>query len=268
MRRCLLVFGLAVALLIPGRGEAAFEFGFKTPNGAAYCQLEVKNADANSFVCFTPNDGFWIRFSAINGDDPSVSKGYSDRYRDFHPIGARVLKFGDVWHSSDANAVVCRSRATGLTCKSTSGLSFWLGRYKGYRVFYAPPGERPIVKPLFRTTQGIWCGIDLNNLEQAIPMLTCWHAGTGLELSLSHGYRTLASRREIIKGYRPAGYSLLRSGRSFSWRCRTLDRGFAEGCSTSTGTKVFTCASSAKLTCKNLDGRGFSVDRQGGFVTF
>jgi hypothetical protein len=269
MRKLLLLLGLLpIGFFSPGNVEAAFDFGFKTPSGAAYCQLQVENASATGFLCFTPNDGFWIRFGGISGANPTVSKGYSDRYRSFHPTGARVLGFGGVWHSSDASAVVCRSRETGLTCKATGGLSFWLGRYKGYRIFYAPPGERPMVKPLFRTTQGVWCGIDLNNLEQAIPMLTCWHSATGLELNLSHGYRTLTHRREITKGYRPNNFNLLKAGNSFSWRCRTLDRGFAENCSAAAGTQVFTCTSAARLTCRNLDGRGFWVDRHGGFETF
>ena len=257
-----------VTLFAPGRADAAFEFGFKTPGGAAYCQLEVENNNANAFRCFTPNDGWWIRFNRINGNSPTVSKGYSARYRGLHPTGASLLAFGKEWRSSDASAVVCRSRSNGLTCKTYSGLSFWIGRYKGYRIFYDTPGERPNVKPLFRTASGVWCGINLNNFEPALPQLLCWHPPTGLKLSLSHGSRTFTVREEASKGYRPAGFRTLQAGASFSWRCRKLDGDYAENCSATAGTTVLSCTNAAKLTCKNRAGRGFRVDRLGGFDTF
>ena len=143
----------------------------------AICKSRISSA--NAFLCFTPNDGWWIRFNRINGNSPTVSKGYSARYRGFHPSGPSLLAFGKDWHSSDADAVVCRSRSNGLTCKTYSGLSFWIGRYKGYRIFYDTPGEHPNVKPLFRTASGVWCGINLNNFEPALPQLPLLAPGDG-----------------------------------------------------------------------------------------
>jgi hypothetical protein len=273
LRRVLILLCLFV-VTSPGRAEAAFDFGFKTPDGAVYCQMQFSNDTFDAFNCFTPNDGFWIRFTGLNvgGSSIKVAKGYSERYRGLHPSGAQLLRFGKDWYTSDAGQVICKSRVTGLTCKAHSGLSFWLGRYKGYRIYYDKPGERPRVKPLLRSPQGVWCGINLDTLEPANPVLFCWQPRTGLQLGIAHDDADQggsASRSEQVSGYRPAGFPIVPAGRSLSWRCRSVDSGFAERCSTSVGTQVFTCAvASVRLTCKNIAGRGFWVDGRGGFYTF
>ena len=237
LRPWLLVL-VAAALFAPGRAEAAFEFGFKTPGGAAYCQLEVENSSANAFRCFTPNDGWWIRFNRINGNSPTVSKGYSARYRDFHPTGASLLAFGKDWHSSDADAVVCRSRSNGLTCKTYSGLSFWIGRYKGYRIFYDTPGEHPNVKPLFRTATGVWCGINLNNFEPAVPGLALLASGHGTHSQPLPRLPSIHRASGSCEGLPPGRVQSAR-GRAFPlWRCRKIDAAYAENCSSTSGTPV------------------------------
>ena len=196
-----------------------------------------------------------------------MSKGYSARYRDLHPTGATLLAFGKEWRSSDANAVVCRSRSSGLTCKTYSGLSFWIGRYKGYRIFYDTPGEHPNVKPLFRTASGVWCGIDLNNFEPAVPGRSAGIRQPGSSQSLAR-QPNLHGAPGGHKGYRPAGFRSLLAGASISWRCRKIDGDYAENCSSTAGTTVFSCTNAARLTSKNRPGRGFRVDRLGGFDTF
>jgi hypothetical protein len=139
-----------------------------------------------------------------------------------------------------------------------------LGRALGYRIYYAAPGFKPRVRPLFRA-HGVWCGIDVDTLAPENPWLLCWRAADGLELSIAHqdaGFGGEHSRREKARGYRPAGFRLLGFGRTVTWRCRDVVADFAEQCSTrSTGTAVFTCTNTAvRLTCRNRRGRGFRVN--------
>lgn len=152
---------------------SAEDWYFKTPGEAAYCRFEN-----GAWLCMTPNDGFWIRLTGIFSDndvdvfsdnDVDVRKGYSDRFRGYRDRAVQVLGFGRVQYSSDAAVITCWSRRTGLTCKHYEGLSFWLGRYRGYRIFYDAPGFPPDVRPLFRTGHGIFCGIDRDNLEPGKP---------------------------------------------------------------------------------------------------
>jgi hypothetical protein len=112
---------------------------------------------------------------------------------------ARVPGFGKVFYPSDAATVTCWSRTTGLTCKHYNGVSFWIGRTRGYRIFYDAPGFVPHVRPLFRTSFGVRCGIELDNLEPANPVLLCWHPSDGLQLTIAHdraGYGGQHSRAE------------------------------------------------------------------------
>jgi len=233
---------------------SADNWWFKTPGEAAYCGVD------NGFLCMTPNDGFWIRFTGAE-DDADVRKGYADRYRGYRGLADRVLGFGQVFYSSDAAVITCWSRRTGLTCKHYEGLSFWLGRYRGYRIFYDAPGFPPNVRPLFRTGQGIRCGIDRDNLEPASPVLQCWRPADGLLLGIAHddgGRRGGHIRWEKAIGFRPPGFRLLATGGTFVWRCRKVTALTAERCSTSAGEPVFTCTSSrVRLTCSNRNGHGF-----------
>jgi hypothetical protein len=51
------------------------------------------------------------------------------------------LKFGADWtccfdrRGFGAAYYTCMSRSNGLTCKNRSGHGWWLGRFKGYRIF-------------------------------------------------------------------------------------------------------------------------------------
>jgi hypothetical protein len=179
---------------------------------------------------------------------------------------------GKEWWFGDAGLVICTSRSSGLTCTApTSGLSFWLGRYKGYRIFYKKPGFLPsISKRFFRTAHGVYCGLAAT-LEPANPAITCWVPGSGLQLSIAHdnaGQRGTHTRNERAKGYRPKGFRALPASASFSWRCRSVSEDFAERCSTSAGQQVLSCTSTpARLTCRNGEMHGFWVSR-GGFSTF
>ena len=61
-----------------------------------------------------------------------ATKGYNRLDRGLHQDLARVLRFGQTWRSA---GFTCASRASGLTCTNRAGHGWWLGRYKGYRLF-------------------------------------------------------------------------------------------------------------------------------------
>lgn len=268
--RYLIGVAVAAALATPGPAHGDSTPAFRTPNGAAYCRMEFGGKGFDAFRCFTPNDGWWIRFTGLIGHDVQVQKGYDRRFRGARPAGYPLLPFGKTWWSSDAAVVTCRSRTTGLTCKHYDGLSFWIGRYKGYRIFVSPAGTRvQIARPFFRTGFDVYCGLGAS-LEPDAPSLTCWRAGDGLQLTVAHqpGVRAAWLRNGNNRGHRPKGYSLLRAGQTFRWRCTKVGPQFATGCSPRTGTTVFTCTiGTARVTCRNRASRGFWLERSS-FYTF
>jgi hypothetical protein len=257
------LLGLAFASVAWPASAGANSFpAFKTPDEAAYCEMEFPGDRFDTFRCFTPNDGFWIRFTGIyDGRDVHVTKGYDDRYRGYRSSAYSLLRFGEEWASSDARMIVCKSRRSGLTCKHWDGLTFWLGRYRGYRIYVGPAGERPqIARPLFWSSPGVYCGIGAS-LEPANPTLVCWQARNGLVLSVSHDNsdrRGSWDRNENARGYRPTGYQSLDSPDTFFWRCTNVTEFYAEHCSRGQGTAVFTCETAAgRLTCQSRAGHGF-----------
>lgn len=265
------VIALAAGALATFGVAGSFE-GFKTPGGAAYCRMEFSSRGAfYAFRCFRPSDGFWVRLEGIfAGSNVRATKGYSERFRGLK-ASAPVLGFGREFSSSDAQVITCWSRSTGITCKHYDGLAFWLGRSVGYRIYYDKPGFPPNVFPLFRSSPGVWCGIDADNLEPAKPFLLCWQPSTGLVLGISHRGRQGASaaRSEQAEGYRPKGFRLIPSGSTFAWRCRKIDGEYADQCSTGRGATVFSCSVAVgRTTCRNQSGRGFWVDARHGFYTF
>jgi len=265
--RRLAVLALGIVLLSTPAAASSDNWWFKTPGGAAYCGIP----ESGTWLCMTPDNGFWIRFTGTYGDNTDVREGYDDRYRGYRGAAPRVLGFGQVFYTSDAAAITCWSRRAGLTCKQIGGLSFTLSRSGGYRIFYAPPGLPPNVHPLFRTRHGMYCGIDADNLEPAKPILQCWRPLDGLNLPIAHddaGRRVGHGRREMAVGFRPPGFRILAYGDTFEWRCREVTRRWADRCSTSVGTPVFTCTSTrARLTCTNLNGHGFWASARS-FYTF
>jgi hypothetical protein len=256
-----------------GSAAAAPRYDFKTPGEAAYCRMEFRANFLDSFRCVTPNDGFWIRFVGLNssgGYKVHITKGYSPQYRGLRQMTS-VLGFGKTFSSSDAQLIVCTSRRSGLTCKyPPSGLSFWLGRYRGYRIYYTKPGYPIHVRPMFRTAYA-WCGINLDTLEPANPSLICWHPGTGAEVDISHDDAGLGGgsrRSEQARGFRPRGFRLQQSG-TVVWRCQSVNSAFAERCGVhTTGTPVFTCTVSGRIRCTSIRGHGFTLDARAGFTTF
>jgi hypothetical protein len=266
VRRIVLFAALAVALQVSPAAAQSDDWWFKTPGGAAYCRLET-----GAFLCMRPSDGFWIRLTRIFGRHADVRTGSSGDFRGFDGPAATVLGFGRVFYSSDAAAITCSSRKTGLTCKQIEGLSFTLGRERGHRIFYDAPGFPPNVQPLFRSSHGVLCGIDRENLEPSNPLLDCWRPADGLVLGIAHdsaGNRGSHGRSEKAHGFRPPGFRPLASEDTFQWRCRDVTARLAERCSTSAGTPVFTCTSTrTRLTCRNRSGHGFWASARS-FYTF
>ncbi|CAN5268880.1 hypothetical protein BH09ACT13_BH09ACT13_00850 [soil metagenome] len=263
MRR-LAILAVAVLVQVMPASASTEQWVFKTPGNATYCTM------SGAFLCMRPSDGFWLRFTGVFGDT-DVRKGYSNDFRGFRGSAQRVLRVGEVFYTSDAAVITCWSRRAGVTCKHYEGLSFWLGRQRGYRIFWDSPGFPPDVHPLFRTAHGIRCGIDRDNLEPAAPILECWRSADGLVLGVAHadeGRRGGHGRREQAIGFTPGGFRLLANGRTFVWRCRDASAMFADACSTRAGEPVFTCTSTrARLTCQNRNGRGFWANART-FYTF
>jgi hypothetical protein len=276
-----LVAATAVVLAVaadsrPARGlgptgvEArAPEFAFRTPGDAAYCGWSYE-ANGDSWTCVTPNDGFFVRFLRTSTQHPRPEKGYDARFKGLRDHSVRLLPFGRTFYSSDAEVMVCDSRATGLTCEHYSGLSLWLGRGRAYRIFLQEPGRKPHVHPLLRTGDGIRCGIQLDTLEPANPVLTCWNPADGTSVYIPYDDAGRGADYHLdrhARRYRPSGFPLLRRGATITWRCRSVTFHFADRCSRTRGTPAFTCTNGSRgVTCVNRRGRGFTISRVSFYV--
>lgn len=137
LARALLLVSAFAAGLAASDAAASSQFAFRTPGHAAYCRMGFSGGAWTRFLCFTPNDGFYVRMTGVlNSRRPvRVVKGYSRRFLHYRNRNIRLLPFGRTWFSSDAEIVTCRSRSTGLTCRHWRGHGWWLGRYRGYRIF-------------------------------------------------------------------------------------------------------------------------------------
>ena len=129
------IVALTVLLLITLITSAHAD-SFRTPNKAAYCYFTAKGEPAeggpasnHQLWCWTPNDGFALNMNRPRG---KAYKGYDDRFKGNYPSMDRVLRFGQRWSRP---GYTCASRSTGLTCKNRAGHGWWLGRFKGYKLF-------------------------------------------------------------------------------------------------------------------------------------
>jgi hypothetical protein len=130
----LVVAGIAARVHAAGASGLG---GFHTPGWAAGCVVaENVLGGPSPLICSTPNDGFTVRMyaasAATHSYEPSA-KGYHDYY-----AGRRLLAFGDHWGfriTYVGYLYRCTSRSSGLTCTNQAGHGWWLGRYRGYRLF-------------------------------------------------------------------------------------------------------------------------------------
>jgi len=119
---------LVAAFALATPAVAAGVASFRTPGRAAYCGVSEGELPV-ALICWTPNDGFTTEMYARGRvgahGNYHFNFGYHQR--------VRTLGFGHVWHF--VQGFRCRSRRTGLTCINRDGHGWWLGRYKGYRIF-------------------------------------------------------------------------------------------------------------------------------------
>jgi Family of unknown function (DUF6636) len=115
---------LLAALAVPA-AAAGYAF-FRAPGRTVYCELgEVRPV---ALVCWRAKDGRSIGMlptgrALVNPD--TNSKGLRhDR--------APVLGFGKTWRRAPYR---CTSRAAGVTCTNRSGHGWFLGRFRGHRLF-------------------------------------------------------------------------------------------------------------------------------------
>jgi hypothetical protein len=100
---------------------------FRTPGRAAYCGLS-EGEPPPGLVCWTPNNGFEVGMRATGRAARGTNRLDRGLYQDLAP----VLGFGRTWSGAGFR---CASRRGGLTCTNRSGHGWWLGRYRGYRIF-------------------------------------------------------------------------------------------------------------------------------------
>jgi hypothetical protein len=140
---------LALGLLIRASdAHASAIAAFYTPGRAAECILpenfgEGAKPSFGPLLCWTPNDGFAVEMSydgrvrRTSLDARGMSPGYVRTWA--RMMG--MLDFGKDWTwSFNARGFGtlyyrCSSRTSGLTCTNRAGHGWWLGRFKGYRIF-------------------------------------------------------------------------------------------------------------------------------------
>jgi hypothetical protein len=122
------------------------QIDFYTPGNAVMCWEDYHEIQLQ---CFTPNDDFSIfmfptgRVPKHGAEHPfSGAPAKNPVYRqwklkDFNLNTGALLQFGHRWTEWQAlkNQYSCLSQKTGLICKNRSGHGWWLGRYKGFRIF-------------------------------------------------------------------------------------------------------------------------------------
>ena len=89
MRRAVVVALAAVVVIhaLPASAAPRADWWFKTSGGAAYCGF-----DTRGFLCVTPDDGLWMRFTNVFGEFPDVRKGHSTDYRGLRAPAARPAR--------------------------------------------------------------------------------------------------------------------------------------------------------------------------------
>lgn len=152
------VAGLAVALAAPASASHSIA-SFFTPDKAAYCKwhvpLDYRVSSRTLLECWTPNDGFTVWMTPRGR--PKSEYDPDNKWRYARSI--RRMTFRQDWWGSDVGLSAddygnpytvfregtgsprgtvhfrCRSRSSGLTCTNRAGHGWWLGRFKGYRIF-------------------------------------------------------------------------------------------------------------------------------------
>lgn len=151
MAQLWLVAWLSVSLSAVGgiasEARASAASAFFTPGRAVECLLPVNFAEGATtpwrLMCWTPNDGFTVEMS-YNGRVRRTSLarlGVTSAYVSDWARRFGLLRFGSDWtccfdrRGFGTLYYTCSSRTSGLTCKNQAGHGWWLGRFRGYRIF-------------------------------------------------------------------------------------------------------------------------------------
>jgi hypothetical protein len=121
-----------VAVMLAPDEATAIAIYFGTPNNAAYCGMGPDSPHKRSqeyIHCYTPNDGFDVWMGRTGR--PRARYVPSERGQYVKPY--RRLAFGQ--SVSLLDGFKCTSRRSGLTCVNPAKHGWWLGRFKGYRLF-------------------------------------------------------------------------------------------------------------------------------------
>ena len=113
---------------------------------AVECVLPVNFAEGATtpwrLMCWTPNDGFTVEMSYNGRVRRTTLKGVGMTPQYVRQSARQsLLNFGRDWAwFFDRNGFgtlwyTCSSRSNGLTCTNRAGHGWWLGRFKGYRIF-------------------------------------------------------------------------------------------------------------------------------------
>jgi hypothetical protein len=135
LRRWLVALVVGVtSCVIPAAASASALSAFHTPGWAVECYVPYPHEiplSMTKLVCVTPNDGFTISIGPFGRSTKTYSKkaiGYRDVF-----AAHRLFRFGQYWAVRPYWG--CSSKETGLTCWNKGGHGWWLGRFRGYRVF-------------------------------------------------------------------------------------------------------------------------------------
>jgi hypothetical protein len=136
MRQVLAVAVASSFLVFAAPANADVIVGWHTPNWAANCLVEATVTTRDStLTCWTPNDGFYVRMTGQSRVKKGYAKNFKGRNDKDWAIG--LMSFGEKFRfwSPGFFQYECVSRKTGLTCRNHDGYGWWIGRYKGYRIF-------------------------------------------------------------------------------------------------------------------------------------
>jgi hypothetical protein len=160
MRQLVTLTALGLSLAVTTSSWASHSIAsFFTPAKAAYCKwhvpLDYRVSTRTVLECWTPNDGFTVWMTPNGRPRKEYDKDNKWRYA----RSLRRLTFRQDWWGSDVGLAAeeygnpythfregtgsprgalhfrCKSRASGLTCRNRAGHGFWLGRFRGYRIF-------------------------------------------------------------------------------------------------------------------------------------
>jgi hypothetical protein len=121
--------GVVVSTGLRPSGRPAAEF--RTPGGAAHCQVDTVQPSGPALVCWRRSDGRTLVLDSVGAGPPRSV--VLRRARGIAPAGFRTVGAGGTWRRHGIRCVV--QRGATLRCVTRSGNGFVLGRLTGVRRF-------------------------------------------------------------------------------------------------------------------------------------